>query len=315
LINIELTYWFISIISIILAIIPEIIVMIKNSELILNPDGSIYHLHLKPDQISGTIILVGDPGRVELISGMFDQIEFTVKNREFLTSTGTYKGQRLTVLSTGIGTDNVDIVLNELDALVNIDLATRTVASRHKSLRLVRIGTSGSLQADIPINSWLVSRKSVGFDGMITFYAGRERICDMDFESAFREYTGWSDDLPTPYVVDASREMLNLFSEFKFTQGVNISAPGFYGPQGRILRLPLAVPDLNEKLEDFMFDDLRITNYEMESSAIYGLSKLLGHHAVTICLIIANRVTLEASENYQPEMEKMIRVILDKLVT
>ena len=289
--------------------------MIKNSELILNPDGSIYHLHLKPDQIAGTVILVGDPGRVELISGMFDQIEFTVKNREFLTATGSYKGTRLTVLSTGIGTDNVDIVMNELDALANINLASRTLTGSHKSLRLVRIGTSGSLQADIPINAWLVSHKSVGFDGMITFYAGREKVCDMEFERAFRNFTQWNDDLPTPYVVDASETLLSLFSEFKFTHGVNISAPGFYGPQGRILRLPLAVPGLNEKLEDFVFNDLRITNYEMESSAIYGLSRLLGHHAVTVCLIIANRVTLEANENYQPEMEKMVRVILDKLVT
>jgi uridine phosphorylase len=289
------------------------IVMIKNSELILNADGSIFHLHLKPEQIADTILLVGDPGRVETISAMFDKIEFTVRNREFVTSTGTYKGKRLTVLSTGIGTDNIDIVINELDALANINLTTREIAEKHRTLRFVRVGTSGSLQADIHLNSWLVSEKSVGFDGMITFYANRDKACDMEFEAAFREFTSWHLDLPTPYVVNASEKLLDLFTGFNFVRGVNISAPGFYGPQGRVLRLPLAIPDLNDKLEDFRFGDQKITNYEMESSAIYGLSRMLGHEALTICLIIANRVTREANENYYPEMEKLIRVVLDKL--
>jgi uridine phosphorylase len=289
------------------------IVMIKNSELILNADGSIFHLHLKPEQIADTILLVGDPGRVETISAMFDKIEFTVRNREFVTSTGTYKGKRLTVLSTGIGTDNIDIVINELDALANINLTTREIAEKHRTLRFVRVGTSGSLQADIHLNSWLVSEKSVGFDGMITFYANRDKACDMEFEAAFREFTSWHLDLPTPYVVNASEKLLDLFTGFNFVRGVNISAPGFYGPQGRVLRLPLAIPDLNDKLEDFRFGDQKITNYEMESSAIYGLSRMLGHEALTICLIIANRVTREANENYYPEMEKLIRIVLDKL--
>lgn len=287
--------------------------MIKNSELILNRDGTIFHLHLKPEQIADTIILVGDPGRAETISAMFDVVEMTVRNREFLTSTGTYNNQRLTVLSTGIGTDNIDIVINELDALANIDLQTREIKPNKRSLRFVRVGTSGSLQADICVNSWVVSRKSIGFDGMITFYDNRQAVCDMKFEKAFRSFTGWHDELPTPYVVDASDKLLSLFSEIKFVKGVNISAPGFYGPQGRVLRLPLAVPDLNDKLEDFTYGDLRITNYEMESSAIYGLSRMMGHEALTICLIIANRVTREANENYHPEMEKLIRVVLDKL--
>ena len=287
--------------------------MIKNSELILNRDGTIFHLHLKPEQIADTIILVGDPGRAETISGMFDMVEMTVRNREFLTTTGTYNNQRLTVLSTGIGTDNIDIVINELDALANIDLQTREIKPNKRSLRFVRVGTSGSLQADICVNSWVVSRKSIGFDGMITFYDNRQAVCDMKFEKAFRSFTGWHDELPTPYVVDASDKLLSLFSEIKFVKGVNISAPGFYGPQGRVLRLPLAVPDLNDKLEDFTYGDLRITNYEMESSAIYGLSRMMGHEALTICLIIANRVTREANENYHPEMEKLIRVVLDKL--
>lgn len=287
--------------------------MIKNSELILNRDGTIFHLHLKPEQIADTIILVGDPGRAETISAMFDVVEMTVRNREFLTTTGTYNNQRLTVLSTGIGTDNIDIVINELDALANIDLQTREIKPNKRSLRFVRVGTSGSLQADICVNSWVVSRKSIGFDGMITFYDNRQAVCDMKFEKAFRSFTGWHDELPTPYVVDASDKLLSLFSEIKFVKGVNISAPGFYGPQGRVLRLPLAVPDLNDKLEDFTYGDLRITNYEMESSAIYGLSRMMGHEALTICLIIANRVTREANENYHPEMEKLIRVVLDKL--
>jgi uridine phosphorylase len=287
--------------------------MIKNSELILNRDGTIFHLHLKPEQIADTIILVGDPGRAETISGMFDMVEMTVRNREFLTTTGTYNNQRLTVLSTGIGTDNIDIVINELDALANIDLQTREIKPNKRSLRFVRVGTSGSLQADLCVNSWVVSRKSIGFDGMITFYDQRKAVCDMEFEKAFRSFTGWHDELPTPYVVDASDKLLSLFSEIKFVKGVNISAPGFYGPQGRVLRLPLAVPDLNDKLEDFTYGDLRITNYEMESSAIYGLSRMMGHEALTICLIIANRVTREANENYHPEMEKLIRVVLDKL--
>jgi uridine phosphorylase len=289
------------------------IVMIRNSELILNPDGSIFHLHLKPEQLADTILLVGDPGRVEMISGMFDEIEFTVRNREFVSSTGTFNGKRLTVLSTGIGTDNIDIVINELDALVNINLSTREISEGHRTLRFVRIGTSGSLQPDIPVNSWLVSMKSIGFDGMITFYAGREKACDMAFEAAFKEFTEWHHELPTPYVVDASDELLSLFSGLKFIHGVNVSAPGFYGPQGRILRLPLAIPKLNEKLEDFVYGDLKITNYEMESSAIYGLARMLGHHALTVCLIIANRVTRETNESYHPEMEKLIRVVLEKL--
>ncbi len=287
--------------------------MYKNSELILNPDGTIFHLHLSPGDIADTILLVGDPGRVEMITSMFDRIELTVRNREFVTATGLYRGQRLSVISTGIGTDNIDIVVNELDALVNIDLTTREVMSQHRKLRLLRIGTSGSLQAHIPLNAWLVSEKSVGFDGLLTFYADRERVCDMEFEQAFRKSVGWPNDLPTPYVVDASAELLDLFGGLEFTHGVNISAPGFYGPQGRVLRLPLALPGLNEKLEDFNHHGMQITNFEMESSAIYGLSRMLGHEALTICLIIANRVTREANNNYHAYMERLIRSVLDKL--
>jgi len=287
--------------------------MIKHSELILNRDGSIFHLHLKPEDISDTIILVGDPGRVEMIGKLFEKTELTVRNREFATITGYYRKQRLTVLSTGIGTDNIDIVVNELDALANIDLATREPRPEHRTLRLVRIGTSGGMQADLPLNSLVVSAKSLGFDGMLNFYAGREAVCDLAFEDAFRRFMNWNSSLPTPYAVNASEQLLQLFSGVNFVQGVTISAPGFYGPQGRVIRLPLAVPDMNERLEEFSFNGQRIFNYEMESSAIYGLSRLLGHEALAVCLIIANRVTLEANENYYPKMEQLVKLVLDKL--
>jgi uridine phosphorylase len=212
-----------------------------------------------------------------------------------------------------MGPDNIDIVLNELDALVNIDLQTRQIKKEKKSLDIVRIGTSGSLQEDVPVNAFVVSRKSIGFDGMLNFYANRKEFCDIPFEKAFRQFTGWDESLPTPYVVDASGKLFSKFSGSEYTQGVTISAPGFYGPQGRILRLQLAMPQLNQLLERFRFEDLKITNFEMESSAIYGLSKMLGHHALTVCLIIANRVTGQANENYRPVMETLIKSVLDNL--
>ncbi len=287
--------------------------MIQHSELILNNDGSIFHLHLKPENISDHIILVGDPGRVDTISAHFSKIDFTVQNREFKTVTGWYKNKKLTVVSTGIGTDNIDIVVNELDAVANIDLETREIKSNHTTLHIVRIGTSGGLQPDLPVNSFVVSQKSIGFDGMLNFYANRESVSDLLFEKAFRQFTNWNQTLPTPYIVDASEKLISKFSDKIFKKGVTISAPGFYGPQGRVLRLPLAVPELNTQIEEFAFDNLRITNFEMESSAIYGLSKLLGHEALTVCLIIANRVTLTANENYRDEMKKLIIQVLDRL--
>ncbi|WP_372950463.1 nucleoside phosphorylase [Mariniphaga sp.] len=287
--------------------------MILNSELILNSDGTIFHLHLKPENIADQIILVGDQARVDSVAGFFDQTDFSAKNREFRTVTGWYNGKKLSVISTGIGTDNIDIVLNELDALVNIDLKAREIKDDKKSLNIIRIGTSGSLQEDFPVNSFLVSQKSIGFDGMLNFYANREQICDLPFEKAFKQFTGWSEFLPTPYVVDASRKLMSKFENPEFKKGVTISAPGFYGPQGRVLRLPLAMPQLNKLLEKFRFEDHKITNFEMESSAIYGLSKMLGHQALTVCLIIANRVTKQANENYRPVMEKLIKKVLDNL--
>ncbi|WP_321996093.1 nucleoside phosphorylase [Draconibacterium orientale] len=287
--------------------------MIKHSELILNNDGSIFHLHLKPENIGKQIILVGDPARVDTIAGFFDTIEFSVQNREFKTVTGFYKQKKISVISTGIGTDNIDIVLNELDALVNINLETRSIKRELHSLDIVRIGTSGGLQTDLPVNSFVVSEKSIGFDGLLNYYANREHISDMEFEVAFRQHTQWNDSLAAPYTVDAGQNLLDKFSDERFKKGVTISAPGFYAPQGRELRLPLAFPQLNELIETFSYKDLRITNFEMESSAIYGLSKLMGHNALTVCLIIANRVTLTANENYRDEMKKLIKAVLDNL--
>jgi uridine phosphorylase len=287
--------------------------MIKHSELILNSDGSVFHLHLLPENISGEIILVGDPARVDTISSFFSSIEFEVQNREFKTVTGFYNNKRLTVISTGIGTDNIDIVLNELDALVNIDLKKREIKKELKSLNIVRIGTSGGLQPDLPVNTFVVSKKSIGFDGMLNFYANRRDFCDLLFEKAFKQFANWDDSLPTPYVADASEKLLTKFRGNEFIIGVTISAPGFYGPQGRELRLKLAFPELNKKIEEFSFENLKITNFEMESSAIYGLSKMLGHNALTVCMIIANRVTLTANENYRDEMIKLIKKVLDNL--
>ncbi len=287
--------------------------MIQPSELIINPDGSIFHLHLKPEQIADTILLVGDPGRVELISSYFDKIECNVQNREFKTVTGWYKNRHLSVVATGIGTDNIDIVVNELDALVNIDLETREIKKDKTSLNLIRIGTSGSLQANIPVNSFVISEKSIGFDGLLNFYEGRNVVCDLEFEQSLMQHTQWDKLLAKPYVANCSEQLLQEISSNKTLVGVNISAPGFYGPQGRVLRIPLADSKLNSKIESFEFIGKKITNYEMESSAIYGLSKLLGHEALTICLIIANRVSGNASKDYHPHMNELIEYVLSKL--
>lgn len=287
--------------------------MIKESELILNSDGSIFHLHLKPENLANHIILVGDQARVNTISGFFENIEFETQNREFKTVTGWYNDERISVISTGIGTDNIDIVMNELDALVNIDLKSREIKNEKKSLNIIRIGTSGGLQEEVPVNSFLVSEKSIGFDGLLPFYADWEKVCDLPFEKAFRQFTDWNDSLPTPYVVNASKKLKQKFEVPDFQFGITISAPGFYGPQGRILRLDLAMPELNRKIEMFRFNGSKITNFEMESSAIYGLSKMLGHQALTVCLIIANRVTKEANQNYREQMKIMIKKVLDQL--
>ena len=287
--------------------------VIAPSELILNADGTIFHLHLKPDQIAKDIILIGDPDRAEMIAGFFDDIEFRIQNREFITYTGYYKGARITVVSTGIGTDNIDIVINELDALANIDLETREIKTNLKSLNFIRIGTSGSLQGDIPVDTFLISQKVIGFDGLLNFYARRNEIADLEFEEAFKTHMNWNPLLASPYVVNCSKALFNKITDDEFISGVTISAPGFYGPQGRELRLNIADQHINDKIETFRFHNMMITNYEMECSAIYGLSKLLGHQALTICVIIANRINHSASIDYKPLMKRLINKILDKL--
>lgn len=286
---------------------------IRESELIINKDGSIFHLHLLPEDIADDIILVGDPGRVEVVASFFDTIELKKQNREFYTITGTYNNKRISVISTGIGTDNIDIVVNELDALANIDLKTRTVKKEHKALNLIRIGTSGSLQPDVNVDSFLMSKRSIGFDGLLNFYQGRNEVSDLDFEFAFKYHVQWNHLLASPYVVDASEELIKKLDGDNITKGITISAPGFYGPQGRKLRLPIIDPEINDKIESFEVQGQKITNYEMESSAIFGLSKLLGHNAITLCAIIANRPKGEYSKDYKPVIKELIKYVLEKL--
>lgn len=283
------------------------------SELIVNDDGSIFHLHVKPEQLADNVLLVGDPGRVELVASMLDTQECTVANREFRTVTGTYGGKRITVVSTGIGTDNIDIVVNELDALANIDLTTRTERPRLRRLNIVRIGTCGALQADIPLGSFLISEKSVGFDGVLNFYAGRDRVCDLEFEEAFKQHMAWNPHLASPYVVDNDRLLIGRIGRDDMLRGVTISANGFYGPQGRVLRIDLADPDINAKIESFRHGGRRITNYEMEGSAIAGLSALMGHHAMTVCCVIANRRVEAANTDYKPRVAELVRTVLERI--
>lgn len=287
--------------------------IIEPSELIINKDGSVFHLHMLPEDLAKDVILVGDPGRVDLVASYFDKIDCSRSNREFVTKTGYYKGKRITVLSTGIGTDNIDIVVNELDALANIDLKERTIKSTHTSLNLIRIGTSGALQGDIPVGSFVLSQMSIGFDGLLNFYARRNEVCDLAMEKAFIDYTQWNDQCAKPYFVEASPILCEKMKSFTI-QGVTISAPGFYGPQGRVLRLPLADAELNEKIESFRYNGRKITNFEMESSAIAGLSKLLGHQAVTMCAIIANRVTKAAFDDYKPSIKTLVENVLESIV-
>ena len=287
--------------------------MYASSELILNADGSVFHLHLLPEQISDKIILVGDQNRVDLVASFFDSIECRVENREFRTVTGTYKGKRLTVLSTGIGTDNIDIVLTELDALVNIDLEKREDKPERTSLTLVRIGTSGGLQEFVPEGTFVASEYSLGFDGLINYYADSEKVIESDFSEAFIAQTGYSSKFAYPYVVKDSEELLSRIAADDMVRGVTISAPGFYGPQGRAIRLPLADAELNEKIIAFNHNGHKITNFEMEGSAIAGLSAMLGHKALTICLIIANRFAQRFIGDYSPYMKKLIETVLDRI--
>lgn len=283
------------------------------SELIINTDGSVFHLHITPEQLAQKVILVGDPGRVDLVASHFTNIEFNIQSREFHTITGTYKGKRITVLSTGIGCDNIDIVINELDALTNIDFNTRTEKKRLHSLEIVRIGTCGGLQLNSPVGSFVVSAKSIGFDGLLNFYAGRNEVCDLAFEKAFTEHMNWNPQLGAPYVIDADHELTDRIAQTDMVRGVTVACGGFYGPQGRELRIPLADPTQNQKLVDFEYDGWKITNFEMESSALAGLCRLLGHHATTCCLVAANRLIKEANPNYKNTIDNLIKTVLDRI--
>ncbi len=282
------------------------------SELILNPDGSIYHLHLLPEQVANIILLVGDPGRVSQISHHFNSLEVQIQNREFVTHTGIYENKRISVISTGIGTDNIDIVLNELDALVNFDLQQRLPKGNHTSLNLIRLGTSGALQRDIPVDSPVVSEYAIGCDGLLNWYSGRDSIAEADMERDFVEYVSWDHRLAAPYVVKASESLLRTLGD-GLRRGITITASGFYGPQGRTLRISPSYPGLNARLEKFRSRRLAITNYEMECSALYGLSRLLGHNALTICNIIANRQRQEFSQDYHQSTDRLITLILDRI--
>ena len=287
---------------------------IPASELIINEDGTIFHLHLLPEQIADIVMLVGDPGRVEMVASFFDSRECEVANREFKTVTGTYKGKRMTVLSTGIGIGNIDICVTELDALANIDFATRQVKDTFRQLTLVRLGTSGALQPDIKVGEAVFSRSSVGFDGLLNYYAGRNEVCDLDIEKAFIEHTGWNELLPKPYFIDADPSLGELFKDVT-REGITIAAPGFYAPQGRWVRLQPQDLKLNEKIESFNFNGRKSTNFEMESSALAGMAALMGHKAATICTIIAQRIALDACTDYKPFVRQMIQNALDKLAT
>lgn len=288
--------------------------IIPPSELIINDDGTIFHLHLLPKQLADTIILVGDPARVEQIASLFEQEECRAANREFKSVTGYYKGKRMTVLSTGIGIGNIDICMTELDALANIDFATRTEKTEKRQLTIVRLGTSGALQSDIKVGDVVYARTSVGFDSLLGYYAGRNEVCDLEIEKAFIEHTSWSSLLPKPYFVNSDDKLWELFKD-SVTEGITIAAPGFYAPQGRWVRLQPADPELNEKIESFRFEGRRITNFEMEGSALAGLARLMGHRATTMCTIIAQRIAKDACTDYKPFVEKMIRMALDKLAT
>jgi len=282
------------------------------SELMINEDGSIFHLHLKPEQLADKVILVGDPGRVATVASHFESRECEVESREFRTITGTYKGKHITVLSTGIGCDNIDIVVNELDALANIDFKTREEKSDFRQLELVRIGTCGGLQPFTPVGTYICSQKSIGFDGLLNFYAGRNEACDLAFEEAFKKHMNWSPLLCAPYVIDADAELIKQIGKDDMVKGVTIAAGGFFGPQGRELRVPLADPKQNEKVESFEYNGFKITNFEMESSALAGLSKLMGHKAMTVCFVIANRLIKEANTGYKNSIDDLIETVLDR---
>ena len=287
---------------------------IAESELIINGDGSVFHIHLKPEELADNVILVGDPGRVDMIAEFLDEKEFRHESREFVSVTGSYNGKRVTLLSTGIGTDNIDIVMTELDALANVDFKTREVKEEHHTLNILRIGTSGAIHPDIPLGSYVFSHISIGNDGLLNWYADRDKIALLDFEEAFKKHVGWDKHLPDPYFVRAGEKLIRKFEDCT-VKGMTISASGFYGPQGRVIRLPLAMPNMVQDFETFSFGGYRITNFEMEGSAIAGLAAHLGHQAGTVCCIIANRYLKSSNTDYKPAVRSLCELALQRLTS
>ncbi|MGM9810122.1 MAG: nucleoside phosphorylase [Paludibacteraceae bacterium] len=285
------------------------------SQLIINADGSAFHLHLQPQFLADKIILVGDQNRVDMVASFFDEgsIECDVQSREFHTITGRYKGKRISCISTGIGTDNCDIVMNEIDALANIDFATRTEKAEKRSLEIVRVGTCGGMQEDIPLGTFLVSEKSIGFDGVLAFYEGRDEVCDLGFENALVDFIHYPAKAARPYVVAANKELVNRIAGDDMMRGCTIASNGFYGPQGRVLRVGLAVPDINERITDFRYEGQRITNYEMEGSCIAGLALHMGHRAMTVCCVIAQRKVEAANTDYKPRIKQLVQTVLERI--
>ena len=290
----------------------------ESSELIINEDGSIFHLHIKPEQLADRIILVGDPGRVDTVASHFETRECDIQSREFHTITGTYKGKRITCLSHGIGCDNIDIVMNELDALANIDFKQREDKPEHRTLTLVRIGTCGGLQPEAPLGTFIASVKSIGFDGLLNYYAGRNEVCDLDMEKAFVQHMNWCPQKGAPYVAVATPSLIEQIAGKEMLRGITIACGGFYGPQGRQVRLKIQDPNQNEKVESFRYTtpkgkELKICNFEMESSALAGLAALLGHRAMTCCMVIANRYAKEMNTEYKNSIDNLIKLVLDRI--
>lgn len=285
------------------------------SELIINQDGSVFHLHVKPEQLADKVILVGDPGRVSLVASHFEAKESEVESREFHTITGSYNGKRITVVSTGIGCDNIDIVMNEIDALANINFNTRQENDTFRQLELVRIGTCGGLQPFTPEGTFICSQKSIGFDGLLNFYAGRNAVCDLPMERALLNHLGWTGNMcaPAPYVIDADPELTDRIAGGDMVKGVTVACGGFFGPQGRQLRIPLTDPHQNEKIESFSYNGMKITNFEMESSALAGLARLMDHKATTCCMVIANRVAGKANTGYKNQIDDLIKIVLERI--
>lgn len=287
--------------------------IIPASELIINGDNSAFHIHLKPEQLRDKIILVGDPGRVDMVAAYFDRVDYDVQSREFHAVGGTYRGKELMCISHGIGPDNIEIVVTELDALANVDFATRKVRDKHRTLEMVRVGTSGSLQEDLHIGQFVMAQKGMGFDGILNFYADRNAVCDLQFEKEFCAHVNWDSMMAAPYVADADPELIERIGRDDMVRGYTIAAVGFYAPQGRMVRLNLADPTLNEKIESFRFNQRPITNFEMESACLQGMAKMLGHKAMTVCCIIAERRVTKADTDYKPHVRRLVETVLDRI--